>query len=208
VISASDAIARCLIDRPDALVLDLRLKDSTGGQVIEELEERSVLPRLVVIIGHLSAYVVYRLERLTVPCSIVDKESGCIDSIAAAVTAVASGHRWVSAGYLSFQFHARFDLKVMSLMLSPKQHLFLRFVALGLSDREIAERMRISTRTAEGYRSVLIQKLGVENSVGLVCYARLKGFDLFPPRLMRRAPGEIEAASAELQCSNSREGCG
>ena len=48
---------------------------------------------------------------------------------------------------------------------------FLKLVATELTNKEIADQMRISVRTVDGYRDQLFEKLHVKSRVGLVLYA-------------------------------------
>jgi len=48
---------------------------------------------------------------------------------------------------------------------------FLKYVATELTYKEIADQMRISVRTVDGYRDQLFEKLHVRSRVGLVLYA-------------------------------------
>jgi RNA polymerase sigma factor (sigma-70 family) len=55
--------------------------------------------------------------------------------------------------------------------LSSREREILRLVAEGKTSREIAERLSISPKTVDTYRSRLMRKLGVENLVALVKFA-------------------------------------
>lgn len=52
----------------------------------------------------------------------------------------------------------------------------LKFICLEKSTSEIAEKLCLSPRTIEGYRSNLLEKVGAQNSVGLVLYASQRGW--------------------------------
>jgi RNA polymerase sigma factor (sigma-70 family) len=55
--------------------------------------------------------------------------------------------------------------------LSSREHEVLRLVAEGKTSREIADRLSISPKTVDTYRSRLMRKLGVENLAALVKFA-------------------------------------
>jgi two-component system invasion response regulator UvrY len=55
--------------------------------------------------------------------------------------------------------------------LTDKESEFLRLTCTEMTYREIAQEMNISSRTADSYRDVLFDKLGVNSRVGLVLYA-------------------------------------
>ncbi len=54
---------------------------------------------------------------------------------------------------------------------------FLRYCSKELSYREIAEKMICSSRTVEGYRDALFEKLGLKTRVGLAVYAIKSGIE-------------------------------
>jgi DNA-binding CsgD family transcriptional regulator len=55
--------------------------------------------------------------------------------------------------------------------LSEREREILKLVADGKTSREIAERLSISPKTVDTYRSRLMSKIGVKNLVGLVKFA-------------------------------------
>ena len=59
--------------------------------------------------------------------------------------------------------------------LSSREREILRLVAEGKTSREIAERLSISPKTVDTYRSRLMRKIGVENLVALVKFAIRNG---------------------------------
>ena len=59
--------------------------------------------------------------------------------------------------------------------LSSRKRKVLHLVADGLTIKEIARKLEVSTKTAENHRSRVLAKLGVRNSAELVRYAMRKG---------------------------------
>jgi DNA-binding NarL/FixJ family response regulator len=59
--------------------------------------------------------------------------------------------------------------------LSPRQMDVLRFLAKGLLDKEIAERMKLSERTVSHYCGAIYQKLGAANRTEAVTLALKQG---------------------------------
>jgi DNA-binding CsgD family transcriptional regulator len=59
--------------------------------------------------------------------------------------------------------------------LSAREKEFLQLVCTEYTYREIADIMKMSPRTIDGYRDVLFDRLGVKSRVGLVIYAIRKG---------------------------------
>jgi two-component system, NarL family, invasion response regulator UvrY len=59
--------------------------------------------------------------------------------------------------------------------LNDREREFLRFVCTEMTYKEIAENMHLSSRTIEGYRDSLFDKLNCKNRTGLVLFAIREG---------------------------------
>jgi DNA-binding CsgD family transcriptional regulator len=60
--------------------------------------------------------------------------------------------------------------------LSARERDVLRLLARGHTNREVAERLHISVRTAEWHRASIQRKLGIRSRAGLVDFAAAHGF--------------------------------
>jgi two-component system response regulator NreC len=61
-------------------------------------------------------------------------------------------------------------------LLTPREVEVLKLIALGHTNREIADQLMISTRTVESHRANLIGKLDLHSRVELVRYAAAHGW--------------------------------
>jgi DNA-binding NarL/FixJ family response regulator len=59
--------------------------------------------------------------------------------------------------------------------LSPREHEVFALLTRGFTNREIAQQLHISVRTAETHRAHVLQKLGLETRAELVSYALANG---------------------------------
>jgi DNA-binding CsgD family transcriptional regulator len=60
-------------------------------------------------------------------------------------------------------------------LLSAREHDVLQLLVRGHTNREVAERLHISVRTAEWHRASIQRKLNVTSRAGLVAFAALHG---------------------------------
>jgi DNA-binding CsgD family transcriptional regulator len=67
-------------------------------------------------------------------------------------------------------------------VLSPREREVLELLAAGHTQREIAERIGVGTKSVETYRSRVAEKLGIKSRAELVRYALLHGL-LRPPKV-------------------------
>lgn len=72
--------------------------------------------------------------------------------------------------------------------LTPRQFEVMELVVTGLSTREAARRLGISTKTVETHRAALMRRLGIRHLPGLVRYALRIGLTPLEPEVSRR-PG-------------------
>jgi DNA-binding NarL/FixJ family response regulator len=64
-----------------------------------------------------------------------------------------------------------FSQRIDDNLLNIREIEFLRLAATELTYKEIAEQMRVGTRTVDGYRDALFEKLQVKSRIGLVLFA-------------------------------------
>lgn len=69
--------------------------------------------------------------------------------------------------------------KPMNLTFTEREVEFLKYCSKEMSYREIADKMCCSTRTVEGYRNALFDKLGLKTRVGLAVYAIKSGIEYY-----------------------------
>ena len=90
-----------------------------------------------------------------------------------AIRAVARGERVVPPG-TDEALAAGEGLPASSLTARERQ--VMELLALGLTNREIAERLAISTKTVDTHRAHVLKKLGVRNNSELTTFAVRHGF--------------------------------
>jgi DNA-binding NarL/FixJ family response regulator len=59
--------------------------------------------------------------------------------------------------------------------ISEKEDIFLKYCCTEMTYKEVADKMNVSSRTVEGYRDSLFDKLGLKTRVGLAVYAIKSG---------------------------------
>jgi two-component system response regulator NreC len=165
--------------RPDVLLLDLMMPGTSGLEVLRQLQEKGTATRVVVLSMSASEpHVAEAFRRGAM--GYVLKESSAQELIEAIRQAFA-GRRYVSAPLSERMVDAYlhrlttegpadvFDV------LTDREKEVLQLVANGSSNREVAERLEISIRTAETHRAHVMQKLGLRNQNELIRYAVRRG---------------------------------
>lgn len=81
----------------------------------------------------------------------------------------------VISGKVINGLHKDFNHPLEPVILADKEKEFLRYICTELTYKDISEKMFISSRTVEDYRSTLFEKLKVKTRIGLVMYAIKNG---------------------------------
>lgn len=156
--------------RPRVLVLDVNLPDGLAVEALPQLREEA--PE--------TAVVLLTMERdLTLAQRALDdgaagylfKDSAHLELIEA-VRAAAAGERHLAPAVAAGLKNQKEDDRPI---LSPRETEVLKLMALGHTNREIAEQLDLSVRTVETHRAHVQQKLGLSSRPELTRYALSHG---------------------------------
>ena len=157
--SAEEAIAAGR--RVDVILLDLELPGMNGLQAIGRLAENAAV--LV-----LTAYGEEVEEALRAGAKGYLLKGASLDEIERAIATLAGGGSYVDPRVASRL------VAPTSQRLSDREREVLRLVARGLSNKQIATKLRISERTAKFHVTAILNKLGAENRAQAVAIAAEK----------------------------------
>ena len=164
--------------RPNVLVLDLMLPGLGGIEVTRQICHR--FPQTRVVILSMYANEAYVLEALrNGAAGYVIKEASAAQLVQA-VREVSAGRRYLSPplsenaieAYIQKAQATPLDLYET---LTTREREVLHLAATGNSNIEIADRLGISSRTAETHRANLMRKLGLHSQTELIRYAMRRG---------------------------------
>ena len=180
-----------LVERvsPDVLVLDLMMPGLGGIEVLRQVTRRSPKTRVVVLSMHADeSYVVQALGQGAAAYVLKDASA---TELLHAVHAVRTGRRYLSPP-LSEAAVDRYVRRAAAggapdpyERLTAREREVLHLTAEGLSSTAIADRLGISSRTAETHRANVMAKLGLHNRADLVRYAMARGLVVVEARPRR-----------------------
>jgi two-component system nitrate/nitrite response regulator NarL len=174
---ATDGLeALTLIDslQPDLLILDIRMPNMTGIEVVEQLRGKNNLVKIVMLSMHESEE--YVLKSIQAGADGYLLKGSSKEEFLKALHTVANGGKYFSGDISSILIG---QLTNSSLNTEPKQSLgeeqlitkrekeILKLLLTGKGNKEIAEALDISKRTAEVHRFNLMKKLKVKNLMEL-----------------------------------------
>ena len=146
---------------PDVVILDLGLPGMRGGRAVEHLCRRGMKVLVVSAQGERDAVV----DAMGAGASGYLTKSSEPHEITAAVRAIAGGQTYVSPTLASYLLQSAKGKSALDL--SKREEEVLKWLAKGLTDVEIGERMFISVHGVRGHLDRIRDKTGVRRRIGL-----------------------------------------
>jgi two-component system, NarL family, nitrate/nitrite response regulator NarL len=170
--SGREAIAQVQKLRPDVVLLDLRLPDMPGPEVVQEL--RAAHAEIKVIL--FTAYP----DHLSLDAALAAGAHGAMvkdterEDLVDTIRQVMAGQRVVLAD-AGGSSGAMLSRKLRQLGLTRREYDILRRVAMGETNPEIAAALGLTRNTVKTYLQRALEKLGARNRVEALTRANEKG---------------------------------
>ncbi|RKR11829.1 LuxR family two component transcriptional regulator [Flavobacterium sp. 90] len=173
-IDGADALEVVTASKPDLLIVDIRMPNLTGIEVVEKLRSESNTVKIIMLSMHESEEYVLKSIKAGADGYLLKGSSK--EEFLKALHTVAAGGKYFSGDISSILIS---QLTNVSTSLEPKQNLgeemmitkrekeILTLLLSGKGNKEIAEALEISKRTAEVHRFNLMKKLKVKNLMEL-----------------------------------------
>jgi DNA-binding NarL/FixJ family response regulator len=159
-----EALALCRRLQPDLVLMDVRMPDIDGLAVTRALKQES--PRTSIILFTFYENPDYVLSALKAGAAGYLLKEASKDEILTAVRHVISGesllHPELLLQLLNRMASAQSSTP-LAVQLTPREREVLRLVALGLTNREIARALGLTSSTAKTHVEHVIAKLGVSD---------------------------------------------
>ena len=156
---------------PDVVLLDLDLGGRSGLELLSDLQRRNLAVRVLVLTMSVKPRDVAEAIRLGARGYLLKDCSR--QELLGAVDSILRGHRHLGPEVAELAVQAFTDIgKIDPLAdLSPRERQIITLVVLGQTSLSIGERLHLSPKTVDSYRSRLMAKLGVSDITGLVRFA-------------------------------------
>lgn len=159
---------------PDVAVLDLKMPELDGLQVLNALQRDGSKTRVVLLSAFLDGSVVFQAVAAGAG-AYLSKDAERRD-ICDAIAAVARGETVLSpAAQAGLAAEVRVRGRVERPALSPREHEILVHVAKGRGAPEIAKLLFLSVATVKGHLQAVYEKLGVSDRAAAVAEGMRRG---------------------------------
>ena len=169
------ALALVKLHQPEVVLLDMKMPGIDGWEVTRRLKKTSPHVKVIAVTALSTEPLPSRVLQLGA-MGYLTKESGP-EEMAAAIRKVVKGEKYLSAeiaqkmaiSSLEAPQESPFDL------LSEREMQVMLMITRGMNVQDIADRLFLSTKTINGYRYRMFEKLGIKNDVELTYMAMKHG---------------------------------
>jgi DNA-binding NarL/FixJ family response regulator len=160
----------------DILILDIGMPKLDGLDVLRSFQNTGKIPDTIILTSYNDVKLIKEVLKLGAKGFLTKESAG--ESIIEAINAVYRGDLYFSKDIRNkiVDSFAGVNVSKMSQndenfgQLSNREFEILKLLTEELSNKEIAERLHISTGTVETHKRNIMSKLGVKNAMGLALY--------------------------------------
>lgn len=156
---------------PDVIVADISMPVMNGLDAVRRLKEQGISAKVIFLTMHADDRLLAEAFRCGGSGYVLKQSAG--EELTLAIKKVLAGHKYVTpllAKEWAEDVRKGID-STKKFTLTPRQREVLRLVIEGCTMKEVANRMGISTRTAESHKYEMMEGLGVDSTAELIQYA-------------------------------------
>lgn len=171
-----DAVAEAQRLSPDVVVMDIAMPELDGIEATRRILEKCAGTKVLILSMYLSSEHLHRAMHAGARGYVLKESAG--DEVVDAVRAVQAGKRYLShkISETMIDDYLRDGVRVSPLdSLSLRERDVLQLVVEGQTNSVIAAKLSLSPKTIETYRTRIMRKLKVHDTVELVKFAMRHG---------------------------------
>jgi DNA-binding NarL/FixJ family response regulator len=166
--SGSEALKIIYGEKPDLILLDLRMPGIDGISVLQELQNIPDSPKVVVLTSYSQDELIYRAIKAGA-WGYLRKDTS-EDELVAAIMSVHAGRR-----YIPVDISSRLVERMTKSDLTPRELQTLELLAEGYTNKQIAAALHLSDYTVRHYVINIMEKLQAPDRTGAVAAAFRSG---------------------------------
>jgi len=157
--------------KPDVIVLDISLPDGNGMDLAEDIKSGNDTVKIIMLSMYDDYDYISRCLEIGVDGYVLKNEG---EEVVPAIEEAMMSKKYYSSGVKDLiinQYTKKIQNKntdEVKINLTNREKEVMKFVVDGLTSKEIADELYISTRTVDTHRSNIMKKLKVKNSIGLI----------------------------------------
>ncbi len=154
--------------QPDVILVDISMPVLNGFDAVRHIKEAGSEVKIIFLTMHDDATLVSEAFRCGASGYILKHSAG--EELVNAIREVANGNNYVSPLVTNLPAEP-LTAHAQKTSITPRQREVLKLISRGLTMKEIASQLNISTRTAETHKYEMMQTLGVETTADLIRYS-------------------------------------
>jgi len=166
--SGAEALKFVAREKPDLLLLDLRMPGMDGISVLRALQSVQAPPKVLVLTSYEQDELIYQAIKAGAQGYLLKDTSET--ELIAAITVVHAGRR-----YIPIDIAARLADRMMRSDLTPRELQTLELLAKGSTNKQIAATLSLSDYTIRHYVNNIMEKLKVSDRTEAVAIAFKRG---------------------------------
>jgi DNA-binding NarL/FixJ family response regulator len=172
--NGKEALEKLKTFTPDVMLVDITMPEMNGIELTSAVRKQSKNIKSLILSMHSNEeYILKSLEVGALGYILKDTSR---EEMLKAIRTVAAGERYFTLpvtnlivdGYLKRVKISEKPAKKVKNLLSKREKEIVNFLVEGLSSREIADKLELSTRTVDNHRANIMKRLQVRNTAELV----------------------------------------
>lgn len=173
------AVQHAMKFRPDVVVMDVTMPEMNGQQATQQLKQAFPQIKILALTRHNDSSYVQQLLQAGVSGYVLKQSDA--EELLRAIRVIVGGGTYLDpaiAGKVVGSLVGRASKQSLKKAgkLSERETDVLQLIARGYSNKEIAERFKLSVKTVEAHKANAMTKLELRSRVDIVRYAMLRGW--------------------------------
>lgn len=174
--NGTQALERVAELKPDVVLVDISMPETNGLEMLQEMLRISPSSRFLILTMHDDEG--YLRKALSAGAAGYVLKQAANTELLSAIRVVHQGGTYLHQEHRSILFDAKAPLEMSQVdeedsysLLSPREKEILYLIAMGFTNRQIAQKLYLSEKTVETYKSRLMTKLDLHSRTEIVRYA-------------------------------------
>ena len=166
--NGEELVAATLRLNPDVILVDISMPVLNGFDAVRRIRQEGNEAKIIFLTMHDDATLLAEAFRCGASGYILKQAAG--EELVNAIKEVAQGNNYVSPLVTKLPTEPLTEAPPRT-TITPRQREVLELISRGLTMKEIAAELNISTRTAESHKYEMMQTLGVETTAELIRFS-------------------------------------